>query len=206
VRGRLPVVVALVAVASAVAGCGGDGELPAKRGLAASIALVTSDDITREKPGSPERTFLSWWRTLQYTDLRGYMRLLSQPLRNAREADGMARLQLPVISQQVNKTYPHIKRVELAGNRATLFVNVEHRTQVGADRYSSTQIPQAFAMVREHGLWRIADDIYVEAAARPQLRQEAAADAQAGVRPPPSAATAPRGQPPGGLPATGEGR
>jgi len=207
VTGRPAVVIAVVALASAGVGCG-DGELPAKRGLAASIALVSPADILREKPHSPERTFLSWWRTLQYTDLRGYMSLLSQPLRNARRADGLARVQLPIISQQVNKTYPHIKRVEIVANRATLFVNIEHRTLVGADRYSSTQIPQAFAMVRERGLWRIADDIYVEAAARPQLREEAAADAQAGVRttPPPPAADRVPGQPAAGLPATGAGR
>lgn len=209
--GRRAVVIAVVALASAIAGCGGDGDLPAKRGLAASIALVTSTDILREKPHSPERAFLSWWRTLQYTDLRGYLSLLSQPLRNARRADGLARVQLPIISQQVNKTYPHIKRVEIVGNRATLFVNIEHRTLVGADRYSSTEIPQAFAMVRESGGWHIADDIYVEAAARPQLREEAAADAQAGVRttqttpPPPPANAAPR-QPAAGLPATSDGR
>lgn len=206
--GRLAVVIAAVALASVAAGCGGDGELPAKRGLAASIALVSSADILREKPGSPERAFLSWWRTLQYTDLRGYMSLLSEPLRNARRADGLARVQLPIISQQVNKTYPHIKRVEIAANRATLFVNIEHRTLVGADRFSSTEIPQAFAMVRERGLWRIADDIYVEAAARPQLREEAAADAKAGLRTtprPPAVNTTPR-QPAAGLPATADGR
>ncbi|MDP1846856.1 MAG: hypothetical protein Q8K79_03605 [Solirubrobacteraceae bacterium] len=207
-RGRRAVVIAAVAFAGAVAGCGGDGELPAKRGLAASIALVSPADIVREKPHSPERAFLAWWRTLQYTDLRGYLSLLSQPLRDARRADGMARVQLPIISQQVNKTYPHVKRVELAGNRATLYVNVEHRTLVGADRYSSTQIPQAFAMVREDGRWRIADDIYVEAAARPQLREEAAADARAGVRttPRPTTTTAAPDQPAAGLPATGAGR
>jgi len=206
--GRRAVMIAAVALASAIAGCGGDGDLPAKRGLAASVALVSSADILGEKPGSPERAFLSWWRTLQYTDLRGYLSLLSEPLRDARRSDGRARVQLPIISQQVNQTYPHIKRAEIVTDRATLFVNIEHRTLVGADRYSSTEIPQAFAMVRERGVWRIADDIYVEAAARPQLRAEAAADAKAGVRttPPPAAANPPPGQPAAGLPATGGGR
>lgn len=210
--GRRAFVAGAVALASAVAGCG-DGDLPAKRGLPASVALVTSAEILREKPRSPERAFLRWWRTLQYTDVRGYMSLLSQPLRNARTADGRARVQLPIVSQQVNKAFPHIKRVEIVANSATLYVNIEHRTLVGADRYASTQIPQAFAMVRENGGWRIADDIYVEAAARPQLRDEAAADARAGVRttprqpppPPPPAADPEPDQPAAGLPATGDG-
>jgi hypothetical protein len=208
--GRRAVVIAAVALASAVVGCGdGDGNLPAKNGLPASVVLVTSEDILRESAGSPERTFLRWWRTLQFTDVRGYMSLLSDSLREARTADGLARVQLPIISQQANTSFPHIERVELVGDQATLYANIEHRTLVGADRYASTQIPQAFAMVREDGRWRIADDIYVEAAARPQLRDEAAADAKAGVgtthgTPPPPAAAEPD-QPLAGLPSPGDG-
>ena len=80
--------------------------------------------------------------------------------------------------------YPHITRVETTGDRATVYVNIEYRTLVGADRYCLGAFPQAFPLLREGVEWRIADDLYVEAIARPQLREEAEADAKAGVRTP----------------------
>ena len=169
-------------------GCG-KGELAPKRGLPANTVLVTQTDIARYPANSPQRTLMSWWRAMQYTDGRGYLALLATPLRNARQADRVYRLQLPIIARQVDDAFPHITRVSIRGANATVYTELEFRQLVGADKYATTRVAQAFSMVRESGNWRIADDLFVEAGVQDQLRALARADAKAGVRSPSIRAT-----------------
>ncbi len=175
---------ALVAGVTAIillAACG-DGELPAKRGLPANSALVSTADVVKYKPHSPQRTFMAWWRAMQYTDGRSYLALLSEPLRERRRDDRGYRAQLPIMARQLLPTRPHITRVEIQGDRATLYAQIEFRSLVGADKYSSTRFPQAFPMVREGREWLIADDLFVEAGAAPELLKQQQSSARAGVR------------------------
>ena len=154
-------------------GCG-DGELAPKRGLPANTVLVTQKDIAKYPPASPQRTLMSWWRAMQYTDGRGYLALLATPLRNARQADRAYRVQLPFIARQVDDAFPHITQVSIEDDAATVYT-----------------VAQAFSLVRENGFWRIADDLFVEAGVLEQLRAMAQADAKAGVRAPATTTPAP---------------
>jgi hypothetical protein len=172
------------AAAALVAGGCGEGELAPKRGLPANTVLVTQKDIAKYPPASPQRTLMSWWRAMQYTDGRGYLALLAKPLRTARQKDRLYRLQLPIIARQVDDAFPHITRVSIEDDRATVYTELEFRQLVGASDYATTRVAQAFSMVRENGAWRIADDLFVEAGTLDQLRAMAQADAKAGVRTP----------------------
>jgi hypothetical protein len=134
---------------------------------------------------------MSWWRAMQYTDGRGYLALLATSLRNARQADRIYRLQLPIIARQVDDAFPHITQVSIEDDRATVYTELEFRQLVGANDYTTTRVAQAFSMVRENGIWRIADDLFVEAGSREQLRDVVQADAKAGVRAPATTTPAP---------------
>jgi hypothetical protein len=187
---------AAVAAAMLLAACG-DGNRAAQSGLPANSALITSADVDKYKPHTPERTFLAWWRAIQYTDGRGYLSLLSTPLRNRRRQDKAHRDELPIVALQLTPARPHIKGVEIRGDSATLYAEIEFRSLVGADKYSSTRRPQAFPMVREGKEWRMADDLFVEAAAAPELQKRQRLAAKAGVRlqPAPTQTPVPRQAP-----------
>jgi hypothetical protein len=174
-----------VAATMLLAACG-DGNREAQSGLPANSALITTADVEKYKPHTPERTFLAWWRAIQYTDGRGYLSLLSAPLRNRHRQDKAHREQLPIVALQLTPARPHIKRVAIRGDSATLYAEIEFRSLVGADKYSSTRRPQAFPMVREGKEWRMADDLFVEAAAAPELLKRQRRAAKAGVRPQPA--------------------
>jgi hypothetical protein len=179
---------ACVVVALVTIGCG-EGELAPKRGLPANTVLVTQEDIDKYPPRSPQRTLMTWWRAMQYTDARGYLARLATPLRNARRADRAYRVQLPIIARQVDDAFPHITRVSIRGDNATVYTELEFRQLVGADKYATTRVAQAFSMVREERTWRIVDDIFVEAGVQDQLRALAQQDAKAGVRSPAASST-----------------
>ena len=170
-------------VAALVTGCG-EGELSPKRGLPANTVLVTQKDVDKYPPRSPQRTLMAWWRSMQYTDARGYLAQLATPLRNARLADRAYRVQLPIIARQVDDAFPHITRVAITGDNATVYAELEFRQLVGADKYATTRVAQAFSLARERGSWRISDDLFVEAGVQDQLRELARQDAKAGVRSP----------------------
>jgi hypothetical protein len=190
-----------VAVMMLLAACG-DGDRPAQAGLPANSALITNADVAKQKPHTPERTFLAWWRAIQYTDGRSYLSLLSEPLRNRRRLDKAHREQLPIAAVQLTPARPHIKRVQIRGDSATLYAQIEFRSLVGADKYSSTRRPQAFPMVREGKEWRMADDLFVEAAAAPELLKRARSAAKAGVQPQPAPTQVPATPAPAQTPAT----
>ena len=97
--------------------------------------------------------------------MQGYNQRLSSTLKARPGHAQTARRQVAAIAGQVLNVYPHIKRVEARGGRATLYVELEVRTLVGAERYTSTRVPRAFSMVRNAGNWKIDDDLFVEAGA-----------------------------------------
>ena len=179
---------AVVAAALSIASCG-DGSNEPDVGLPATAALVAPKDIAATKAGSPNRAFMLWWRSLQYADVQGYNRRLSSTLKARPGHAQRARLQVAAIAGQVINVFPHIMRVEAREGRATLYVELEIRTLVGAERYTSTRVPRAFPMVRKDGDWAVDDDLFVETGARRELQKLAAADARAGAAASPTATT-----------------
>ena len=177
---RLQSAFAVIVAALGIASCG-DGTNEPEEGLPATAALVGPKAIAATAPGSPKRAFMLWWRSLQYADIQGYNRRLSSTLRTRPGHAQRARLQVAAMAGQVLNVYPHIMRVEAREGRAMLYVELEVRTLVGAERYTSTRVPRAFPMVRNDGDWQIDDDLFVETGARSELQKLAADDARAGT-------------------------
>lgn len=172
---RLGAAFAVVVAALGIASCGGDGTNEPDRGLPATAALVGPKDIAATVAGSPNHAFMLWWRSLQYADVKGYNQRLSSALKARPGHAQTARRQVAAIAGQVINVFPHIMRVEARGGRATLYVELEFRTLVGAERYTPTRVPRAFSMVRNAGKWKIDDDLFVEAGAGGQTTPRAPA-------------------------------
>ena len=181
---------AVIVAALGIASCG-DGSNEPNRGLPATAALVGPKDIAATKAGSPNHAFMLWWRALQYADVKGYNQRLSSALKARPGHEQTARRQVAAIAAQVINVFPHIKRVEARGAQATLYVELEVRTPVGAERYTSARVPRAFSMVRNAGNWKIDDDLFVETGARAELQKLAAADRRAGTAPSSPSASSP---------------
>jgi hypothetical protein len=127
---------------------------------------VTAADIQRWPAGSPEQTLMIWWRAIQYNDLTDYLNLLSGPVFLQRTHDNKARTELPPVSGSLVRSKPEITNVEITGTTATVITQIATREPVGTTAFVVNRSPQAFAMVKDQGVWRLADDLYVENQAR----------------------------------------
>jgi hypothetical protein len=150
-----------VAVVLIGAGCGGGGDPPPPGTASAAEYLITPAEISRQPANSPQRALLSWWRSVQYNDLDGYVKALAAPLRSQREQGDAARDDLALASGELIRSQPKIDNVQEADGEATIFTRIESRQPVGATRFTTSSSPQAFTLVREGDEWKLADDFYV---------------------------------------------
>jgi hypothetical protein len=160
-----PVLRRLCAVAAAVAliaaaGCGG-GDPPPPGTPSAANDLVTLAKIDGQQPGSPEKALLQWWMDIQYNNLEGYLDGMAGPLRRTREADPRTRHSLLLVSGDSIRSQPKFEDSRRDAGTATLYTQVQTRQPVGASRFTTSDTPQAFTLVRENGQWKVADDAYV---------------------------------------------
>jgi hypothetical protein len=160
-----PVLRRLCAVAAAVAlivvaGCGG-GDPPPPGTPSAANNLLTLAKVHNQPPGSPEEALLQWWMDIQYNDLNGYLSGLAAPLRHQREADPRTRHNLLLVSGDSIRSQPKLEESRRQAGTATLYTQIQTRQPVGASRFTTSSTPQAFALVRENGQWKVADDAYV---------------------------------------------
>jgi hypothetical protein len=159
---RRPRAVAVAAALAlfAVAGCGG-GDPPPPGTPSAANDLVTLAKIDEQKPGSPEKALLQWWMDIQYNNLGGYLGGMATPLRHQREADPRTRHNLLLVSGDSIRSQPKVEDSRRNAGTATLYTQVQTRQPVGASRFTTSNTPQAFTLVRENGQWKIVDDAYV---------------------------------------------
>jgi hypothetical protein len=160
-----PVLRGLCAVAAAVAlfvvtGCGG-GDPPPPGTPSAANNLLTLAKVHEQPHGSPEEALLQWWMDIQYNDLNGYLSGLAAPLRAQREADPRTRRNLLLVSGDSIRSQPKFEDSRRQAGTATLYTQIQTRQPVGASRFTTSSTPQAFALIRENGRWKIADDAYV---------------------------------------------
>jgi hypothetical protein len=160
-----PVLRRLCAVAAAVAlivvaGCGG-GDPPPPGTPSAADNLLTLAKVHEQPHGSPEEALLQWWMDIQYNDLNGYLSGLAGPLRAQREADPRTRHNLLLVSGDSIRSQPKFEDSRRQAGTATLYTQVQTRQPVGASRFTTSNTPQAFTLIRENGQWKIADDAYV---------------------------------------------
>jgi len=176
-RAKVIAVLLLIVVGAALlAGCGGDSKPPPPGTPSAAEFLVNEEVLAEQPKGSPEEALMTWWRSIQYNDFDGYLNELATPLRGQRERDKQARNELALVSGELNRAQPKIVHLQRSGNQATVFTRVESRQPVGATRYTTSSIPQAFTLTRQNGEWKIADDFYVKR--RAQTIEEAIAAAK----------------------------
>jgi len=98
---------------------------------------------------------------IQYNDLQGYLSGLAAPLRQEREADPRTRHNLLLVSGDSIRSQPKLEDSRRQAGTATLYTQVQTRQPVGASRFTTSNTPQAFTLIRENGQWKIADDAYV---------------------------------------------
>jgi hypothetical protein len=158
---RLCAVAVAVAVALfAIVGCGG-GDPPPPGTPSAANNLVTLAKVHEQRPDSPEEALLQWWMDIQYNNLNGYLNGLATPLRHQREADPRTTHNLLLVSGDSIRSQPKLEDSRRQAGAATLYTQIQTRQPVGASRFTTSSTPQAFALVRENGQWKIADDAYV---------------------------------------------
>jgi hypothetical protein len=156
---RLCAVAAAVALI-VVAGCGG-GNPPPPGTPSAANNLLTLAKVHEQPQGSPEEALLQWWMDIQYNDLNGYLSGLAVPLRQQREADPRTRRNLLLVSGDSIRSQPKFEDSRKQAGTVTLYTQIQTRQPVGASRFTTSSTPQAFALVRENGQWKIAEDAYV---------------------------------------------
>jgi hypothetical protein len=172
---RFPVAACgVVVVAALIGGCGAS-TTPVASGVPVTSNLVSAAEINAMPAGSPQRTLLQWWRYIQYNELTDFVSLLATPLRQQQIRSGQAAADVAGASGALNSARPHITQVTYNGDRATIFTQIVIRQAVGATRYVQVRTPQAFALVRQGGAWRMADDLYVQLQAETANRAALAA-------------------------------
>ena len=123
------------------------------------LQLVRKQDIARYPVGSPERTFLEWWRALQFRSGAGaaphYAASLDlTPRELQRQLDG----DVGVLGLDAR---PRVVDVIRADDRATLLALFTAAARNPNGRADKTRQPRSFQMVRESGGWKLADNRYV---------------------------------------------
>ena len=139
---------ALLVLGALLAGCGnlGAGE---ETDRVNKLQLVRKADVASHPEGSPARTFLEWWRALQYGSATQAVRLYSrdvevEPKRLQRQLEtGVDLLSL--------RSRPRVDDVIEEGDEATVFVVFTSAVGNPNGRADKVQSPRAFDLVREGG-------------------------------------------------------
>jgi hypothetical protein len=159
------VLAATTAILAAGISCDG-GKLDPQATNAKGEQLVTQEQIDRKAVNSPERVLFEWWRSLQYNDIVGYNDALSNAARTGTTLAAAER-NLARVSPALRYERPSVSSRSFDGpRRVTLYVIVTAHSAVGGKRFITTTYPQAFAMVREAGGWRLASDQFIRSKLR----------------------------------------
>jgi hypothetical protein len=124
------------------------------------LQLVRKADVARHPEGSAARTFLEWWRALQYGSGTQAVR------RYAEDVDvNQTRLQRQLevgVDLLGLRARPTVHDVVEEGDEATVFAVFTSAVVNPNGRADKVQSPKAFDLVREDGEWKIADNRYIE--------------------------------------------
>jgi hypothetical protein len=147
--------------ATLASGCGGSGTLTAQEYPAAAEQLVSSADLGRINPASPEYTVMAWWRDAQFSDFSGYLSHLTRSVRLRVTSQQLER-ELPILAGGIRTAKPRILSAEVVGDSATVYAKIVFRQPIGATRYVTTTRPQAFHLLRVRDSWRLADTFFAD--------------------------------------------
>ena len=166
----MPRGVPLLAVGVLVlAGCGSSGELAPQQYPGAAEQLLTRSDVERQAAGTPQADLVAWWRGSQFAERGAFLRGFAAPVvrRLTEERDLDLDRTLEYFSGSIRVTRPEVVDVQVAGRTATVFTMLHMHQPIGAKRFVTATRPQAFAMVRERGRWRLADDYFFKMVVAP---------------------------------------
>ena len=118
--------------------------------VTAPTNIVGNDDIRRTKPGTPERSVMTWAQAVQFGDLAA---VRSAYTRRVRDAVGAARLD--AAAEQVGSILgrPEIVTPLIDGDRARVRAALVSFDAKGA----RSQQPTTFVLRLEEGQWRLDD-------------------------------------------------
>jgi hypothetical protein len=155
------VLVATLATAAALAGCGSLGEL---RGRVEEPQLLSERDIERYPKDSPARAVLEWWRALQFDNA-----VLAAAYYARRVEMTPPRLERRLgVGADVLGLKARFRVVDVIKERRTATVlavltRVLRHPNGRADRMRSAH---SFNLVREGGKWRLSDNRYIDEVVR----------------------------------------
>jgi hypothetical protein len=153
---------ALVILALPAAGCGGGGSAPAAQLPGPALQILSRSDVAKYAAGTPQRALLQWWRDVQYSNLTGYLNAFQPSVRQGLAASANTGAGLRWFSGAVQTVRPSIVDTEQHGSRVVIYTNLDTRTPVGARHYVTSTRAQAFAFVKKAGVWKLADDSFVQ--------------------------------------------
>jgi hypothetical protein len=153
--------VGTLAIAAALAGCGSLGQLP---GRVEQPQVVTAQDIHRYPEGSPVRTVLLWWRSLQFGNAELAARYYSPKLGlTPKELERVLTVGPGILGVNAGL---RVVDVEKWGSRGTVlaFLTKEFRHPNG--RTDKTSVTASFNVVQQGGRWYLADNRYIDRVVR----------------------------------------
>ena len=154
---------ALMLCALLVAGCSFGGDQVAER--VRQPTLLSAAAVAKQPAGSPSRALYAWWRAMQYADTRAAARYYDAALGvTPVELDD----QLAVATDAFTARPRLVETRDDGGGGATVLVLLESRTKNPNGRVDVLRVPRSFALRRDGGGWRLADNRYLERAVRDQ--------------------------------------
>ena len=142
-----------------LAGCGslGTGE---ERDRVEQPQLLRASDVERYREGSAERTFLEWWRALQFASGTQAVRHYASEVEvNPRRLQKAVEAGVDLLGLRAR---PKVLDVVQHDDRATIYVLFTRAELSPNGRADKVRTPRAFDLVREDGSWKLADNGYVE--------------------------------------------
>lgn len=149
-------IVAALAIAVAIAGCGSLGGLP---GRVEQPQIVTEADINRYPQDSPVRAVLEWWRALQFKSAplaaRYYVPEADVTAKDLERAlsigSGLLNLNDGIRVVEVNRE----------GREATVLVMLTKRLSHPNGRTDIVRTPVSFDLVERDGRWLLTGNQYI---------------------------------------------
>jgi hypothetical protein len=163
--------------AAALAGCAGIGSDDDVKVRVTGPALVTKRQVASLPEGSPARTVFEWWRTLQFDNPIAAASYYSAKL-DITPMTIEHQLEFGAAAQNLNAR-PHLVGTDENGDQATVNVLLENVSTNPNGRTDKRQTARAFNLVREDGVWKLSENMYLERGERIQRAFARAARLQA---------------------------
>jgi hypothetical protein len=133
--------------------------------------LLTRRQVEAERPATPQKALLAWWRAAQFGDYRAYLRSFAGTLRRKLAAKPTeTKAALVQFGGAIAVAKPKIVSVEKTGDTRTLYTDIAYHGRTKNGWVVVQSVPRSFTFAREGGVWRLLDDDFVQQNLPPALR------------------------------------